>query len=74
MQYMYLVYVFSSFVFFSLGKRELVAYFNCLLAVMYVSVLCLFLMVPWVGLQCMIMVFPDQTHLLFVKPTSYLKA
>ena len=27
-------------------------------------VLSLFLTVPWVGLQCVIMVFPDHTHLL----------
>ena len=32
---------------------------------MTVSVLWLFLMVPWVGLQCVIVVFPDHTHLLF---------
>ena len=25
----------------------------------------LFLEVPWVGLQCVIVVFPDHTHLLF---------
>ena len=25
----------------------------------------LFLMVPWIGLQCVIVVFPDNTHLLF---------
>ena len=25
----------------------------------------LFLAVPWVGLQCVIVVFPDHTHLLF---------
>ena len=33
--------------------------------------LCLILRVPWVGLQCMVMVFPDHTHLLFffVHPT-----
>ena len=31
---------------------------------MTVSVLWLFLMVPWVGLQCVIVVFPDHTHLL----------
>ena len=29
------------------------------------SVLWLFLMVPVVGLQCLFMVFPDHTHLLF---------
>ena len=28
-------------------------------------VLCLFFMVPLVGLQCMIVVFPDHTHLVF---------
>ena len=30
-----------------------------------VNVLWLFLMVPWVGLQFVIVVFPDHTHLLF---------
>ena len=29
------------------------------------NVLCLFLMVQWVGLQCVIAVFPGHTHLLF---------
>ena len=29
-----------------------------------INVLWLFLMVPWVGLQCVIVVFPDHTHLL----------
>ena len=29
------------------------------------NVLWLFLAVPWVGLQCVIVVFPDHTHLLF---------
>ena len=32
---------------------------------MTVSVLWLFLMVLWVGLQCVIVVFPDDTHLLY---------
>ena len=32
---------------------------------MAVSVLRLFLMVPLVGLQCVIVLFPDQTHLPF---------
>ena len=31
-----------------------------------VNVLLLFLTVPWVGLQYVIVVFPDHTHLLFV--------
>ena len=32
----------------------------------YCNVMWLFLTVPWVGLQCVIVVFPDHTHLLFV--------
>ena len=35
---------------------------------MTVSVLLLFLGVPWVGLQCMIVVFPGHTHLLYEGP------
>ena len=30
-----------------------------------INVLWRFLTVPWAGLQCMIVVFPDHTHLLF---------
>ena len=30
------------------------------------NVLWLFLVVPWVGLKCVIVVFADNTHLLFV--------
>ena len=48
------------------SKRELVALL--LLSFGYlvtVNVLWLFLAVPWVGLQCVIVVFPDHTHLLF---------
>ena len=30
-----------------------------------INVLCLFLTVPWVGLQCVIVVSLDHTHLLF---------
>ena len=30
-----------------------------------INVLCLFLVVSWVGLQCVIVVFPDHSHLLF---------
>ena len=32
-----------------------------------ITVLWLFLTVPWVGLQCVIVVFPDHTHLFFLK-------
>ena len=31
---------------------------------MTVSVMWLFLTMPWVGLQCVIVVFPDHSHLL----------
>ena len=48
-------------------KSELVALpllsFGCLLTV---NILWLFLTVPWVGLQFVIVVFPDHTHLLFL--------
>ena len=47
-----------------MGKKELVALLSlsswCLLIVVW-----LFLAVPWVCLQFVIVVFPDQTHLLF---------
>ena len=47
-------------------KKELVALlslsYGCLVTV---NVMWLFLMVSWVGLQCVIVVFPDHTHLLF---------
>ena len=33
---------------------------------MTISVLWLFLTVPWVDLQCVLVVFPGQTHSLFV--------
>ena len=48
------------------SKRELVVLlilsFGCLVTV---NILWFFLMVPWVGLQCIIVVFPDHTHLHF---------
>ena len=47
-------------------KRELVALlwlsFLCLVSV---NVLWLFLMVPWVGMQCVTVVYHGHTHLLF---------
>ena len=51
-------------------KRKLVA----LLLLSYrcigtINVLWLFPVVPWVGLQCVIVVFPDHTYFLFVYPT-----
>ena len=51
----------SSLAIILLSKRELVAllYFNCVVAA---CILCLFLMVPWVGLQYEILTFPGHTH------------
>ena len=42
-------------------KPRLLSY-RCIVAD---SVLWLFLTVPWVGLQCVIVVIPDHTHLIF---------
>ena len=36
-----------------------------------VTCLRLFLAVPWVGLQCVIVVFPDHTHLHFVSAIKF---
>ena len=44
-----------------MGMRELGALLNCLVTV---SVLWLFLTVPWVVLGCVIAVFSDHTHLI----------
>ena len=62
-----LLYDHSSFVIILKRKRKLVTLlllsYRCLVTV---NVLWLFLTMPWVGLQCVIVVFPDHTHLLFV--------
>ena len=59
-----LLYVPSSFAIILMGKREPVALLNfsswCLVIAVW-----LFLAVPWVCLQFVIVVFPDHTHLLF---------
>ena len=62
----------SSFAIILLGKRELFALlslFNLLslsfCCLMVAINLWLFLTEPWVGLQCVIVVFLDHTHLLF---------
>ena len=60
-----LLYVHSSFAIILMGKREVVALLS-LSSWCIVSVVWLFLMVPWVYLQFMIVVFPDHTHLLFL--------
>ena len=57
----------SSFVIILKRKRKMVALlllsYRCIVTI---NVLWLFLMVPWVCLQCVIVVFPDHTHLLFM--------
>ena len=59
-----LLYVPSSFAIILMEKRELVALLSlsswCLMIALW-----LFLAVPWVCLQFVIVVFPDPTHLLF---------
>ena len=55
-----LLYVHSSIAIILIGKRELVALLN-------LSSWCLFLAVPWGCLQCVVVVFPDHTHLLFLQ-------
>ena len=59
-----LLCVLSSFAIIWKRKRELVALlllsYGCLVTV---YVLWLFLTVPWAGLQCVNVVFPDHTHL-----------
>ena len=58
------LYVHSFFAIILMGKRELVALLSlsswCLVIVVW-----LFLVVPWVCLQLVIVVFPDHTHLFF---------
>ena len=60
-----LLCVYSSFAILK-RKRKLVALlllsYRCIITK---NILCLFLAVPWVGLQWVIVVFPDHIHLLF---------
>ena len=60
-----LLYVHSSFAIILMGKRGLVALLS-LSSCCLVIVVWLFLVVPWVCLQFVIMVFTDHTHLLFL--------
>ena len=61
-----LLCVHSSFAIILKRKRKLVALlllsYRCIVTI---NVLWFFLGVPWVGLQCAIVVFPDYTHLIF---------
>ena len=60
-----LFYVHSGFATISMEKRDLVALL-CLSSWCLVIVVWLFLTMPWVCLQFVIVVFPDHTHLLFL--------
>ena len=64
-----LLYVHSSIAIILMGKRELIALLN-LSSWCLVMVERLFLAVPRVCLQFVIVVFPDHTHLLFLESTS----
>ena len=61
-----LLCVLSSFAIILKRKKVLIALlllsYGCLVTV---NVLWLFLMAPWVGLRCLIVVFLDHTHLIF---------
>ena len=61
-----LLYVHTSIAIILMGKRELIALLN-LSSWCLVMVERLFLAVPWGSLQFVIVVFPDHTHLLFLK-------
>ena len=60
-----LLCVHSSFAIILKRKRKLVDLLLAYRCIVTINVLWLFLTVPWVGLQCVIVVFPDHTHLLF---------
>ena len=60
-----IVRYFMSLLVFLMGKRELVALLS-LSSWCLVIVVGLFLVVPWVCLQFVIVIFPDHTHLLFL--------
>ena len=69
MFYCTLLYAHSSFAIILMGKRELVALLS-LSAWCLVIVVWLFLGVPWVCLQFVIVVFPDYTHLLLQRTAA----
>ena len=68
-----LLYVHSSIAIILMGKRELVALLG-LSSWCLVMVKRLFLAVPRGCLQFVIVVFPDHTHLLFLKVCSYVES
>ena len=70
----YLLRVLSNFVIILTRKRELVAFLKLsFLCLVTVDVLWLFFMVPWVGLQFVIVVFSDHTHVHTASQYKYVK-
>ena len=67
-----LLYVHSSIAIILMGKRELIALRN-LSSWYLVMVERLFLTVPWGSLQFVIVVFPVNTHLLFLMSQTWIK-
>ena len=61
-----LLYVHSSFAIILMGKRKLVTLLG-LTSCIFLTVVWLFLPVPWVCLLFVIVVFPDHTHLLLFR-------
>ena len=61
-----LLCVHSSFAIILKRKRKLVAlillFYRCIVTI---NVLWLFLAVPWVGIQCLIVIFSNHTHITF---------
>ena len=66
-----LLCVHSSFAIILKRKRKLVTLLLLsYICIVTINVLWLFLMVPWIGLQCAIVIFPDHTHFLFIMQNS----
>ena len=65
----FVIHYFVSILVFAIilkSKRKLVALLLSCICIITIAVLWLFLTVPWVGLQYVIVVFPDHTHFLII--------
>ena len=47
------------------GRKVVALLLLSYICIVAINVMLIFIAVPWVGLQCVIVVFPDHTHLLF---------
>ena len=59
-----LLCVHSSFAITLKRKRKLALLLLSYICIVTVGVMWTFLTVPWFGLQCVVVIFPDHTHLL----------